>query len=64
MYEELVVQHCSLLEEREKQKAEEVRRKVMQEKASRDKQLQEEKHRRRKETKDQHNHEVELVNRL
>ncbi len=39
MYEELQKQHAKLLEEREIEKASEIRRKIMQEKSSRDKQL-------------------------
>lgn len=64
MYEELQDQHIKLLEEREGEKQQEMKRKIMQEKSSRDKQLYEEKHRKKVENKEQFKQEVELVQRL
>lgn len=64
MYEQLQDEHLKLLEEREKEKQEELKRKIMLEKNSRDIQLHEEKHRKRVEEKDQFKQEVELVKRL
>jgi len=51
MYENLQDQHVRLLEEKEVEKANEVKRRIMQEKASRDKQLQDEKVKKRQEQK-------------
>ncbi len=64
MYEGLQKQHISLLERREMEKNEEMRRKILQEKMSRDKQLKEEKKRRKRENKEQFESEVEMVKRL
>ncbi len=64
MYENLQDQHVRLLEQREIDKMNEIKRKVMMEKESRDKQLVEEKTRKKCEEKEQHKAEVELVRRL
>jgi len=53
MYENLQEQHLKLLEQREVEKHDEIKRKIDAEKASRDKQLKEEKHRKRHDQKDQ-----------
>ena len=53
-----------MLENREVEKTQEMKKKIMMEKNSRDKQLHEEKHRKRVEEKDQFKQEVELVKRL
>ncbi len=53
-----------LLEEREREKLEEVKRKVLNEKESRDKQLHEEKSRKKVEEKTSFRQEVDLVRRL
>lgn len=55
MYENLQDQHLKLLEQREREKMEEIRRKIGAEKNSRDKQLKEEKHRKRHEEREQAN---------
>ena len=52
MYEKLQEQHIKLLEDREIEKQQEMKRKIMQEKNSRDKQLYEEKHRKKVEDKE------------
>ena len=52
MYEQLQDEHVKLLGQREVEKANAVREKIMQEKESRDKQLREEKIRKRKEEKE------------
>lgn len=57
-YEDLQEQHVKLLDEKENEKAAEVKRRIMQEKASRDKQLQEEKLRRKQEQREAYKHEV------
>jgi hypothetical protein len=64
MYEELQQQHIKLLENREYEKAREIKTKIMMEKQSRDKQLQEEKSRKKVEDKDNFKQEVQLVKRL
>ena len=64
MYEQLQDQHVKLLDEKEVEKTAEQKKKILQEKASRDKQLQEEKQRRRVEEKETYKHEVTLVQRL
>ena len=64
MYEQLQNEHVKLLGQREVEKAQACREKVMQEKESRDKQLKEEKVRKRREDKDAFQQEVDLVNRL
>jgi sorbitol-specific phosphotransferase system component IIBC len=53
MYEGLQKQHISLLEQREIEKNEEMRRKIRLEKESRDKQLQEEKYKKKRDHKEQ-----------
>ena len=53
-----------LLEDREKEKLDEIKRKVLNEKESRDKQLYEEKSRKKVEEKTQFRQEVDLVKRL
>ena len=64
MYENLQDQHLRLLEQREREKMDEIRRKIDAEKNSRDKQLKEEKHRKRHEEKEQAHQEAEMVARL
>ena len=64
MYENLQEQHLKLLEQREREKNDEIKRKIGAEKASRDKQLKEEKTRKRHEEKDQAAQEAEMVTRL
>lgn len=64
MYENLQDQHVRLLEEKEIEKAAELKARIMQEKVSRDKQLVDEKQKRRYDQKQQHGQEVALVKRL
>lgn len=64
MYESLQEQHVKLLENREFEKAKEIKKKIMLEKESRDKQLIEEKTRKKVEDKDNFKQEVQLVKRL
>jgi hypothetical protein len=64
MYENLQDQHVKLLEEKEIEKAAELKRRIMQEKQTRDKQLNEDKFRRKVEQKQTHTQEVALVKRL
>ena len=64
LYEDLQNEHVKLLGQREVEKANAVREKIMQEKESRDRQLKEEKIRKRKEEKEAFQNEVELVQRL
>ena len=61
MYENLQEEHVKLLEVKETEKAAEIRRRIQNEKQSRDKQLQEEKIRRKVEQKETYKHEVTLV---
>lgn len=64
MYESLAEEHVKLLGQREAEKNQAIREKIMQEKESRDRQLKEEKIRKRKEEKEAFQLEVELVQRL
>ena len=64
LYENLQDQHVKLLEEKEVEKAVEHKNRIVQEKLSRDKQLQDEKVRRKVEQKQTYKQEVAFVNRL
>ena len=64
MYENLQDQHVKLLEEKELEKAAELKKRIMQEKQTRDRQLNEDKFRRKVEQKQTHTQEVALVKRL
>ena len=57
-------EHGKLLEQREKEKADAVREKIMNDKASRDQQLRDEKRRRKMEQKENMLQEQEYINRL
>jgi hypothetical protein len=61
LYENLQDQHVKLLEEKEVEKATELKRRILQEKVSRDKQLQDEKVRKRVEEKAVYKQEISLV---
>ena len=64
MYEKLQEQHVKLLEDREVEKNRELKKKIMHEKESRDKQLVEEKSRKKVESREQFRQEIDLVKRL
>ena len=64
LYEDLQDKHVKLLDEKEVEKAAELKRRIMQEKLSRDKQLLEDKSRRKHEQRETHKQEVSLVQRL
>lgn len=57
-------EHYKLLEEREKQKERQVKEKIMNDKFSRDLQLQDQLRRKRREEKEQMTHELETIKRL
>lgn len=64
LYDEMAEEHYKLLEERELQKSQQTREKVMNDKYSRDLQLQDERRRKRREDKEQLAQELENINRL
>ena len=64
LYDEMAEEHQKLLEEREMQKAKQIRDKIMNDKQSRDLQLQDERRRKRREDKEQLAQELDNINRL
>lgn len=64
LYDEMAEEHYKLLEEREKQKNQQTREKIMNDKYSRDLQLQDERRRKRKEDKEMMTQELETIKRL
>ena len=64
LYDEMAAEHYKLLEEREKQKSDQVRQKIMNDKMSRDLQLQDERRRKRQEDKTTMQQELDNINRL
>jgi len=63
-YDEMAVEHGKLQELREKEKQDAIMKKIMNDKASRDQQLQQEKRRKKLDEKEQLNQEIEYLNRL
>ena len=61
MYDEMAEEHYKLLEEREKQKERQVKEKIMNDKFSRDLQLQDQLRRKRRDEKEQMKHELETI---
>jgi len=64
LYDKMAEEHYKLLEEREKQKERQVKDKIMNDKFSRDLQLQDEKRRKRREDKETMTQELETIKRL
>ena len=64
LYDEMAEEHQRLLEERELQKARQTRDKILNDKYSRDMQLQDERRRKRKEDKEQLTQELDNIRRL
>jgi hypothetical protein len=64
MYDDMHDEHGKLLEEREKQKANANKQKIMDDKEGRDQQMKDEQRRRKTEAKEMMNQEKEYINRL
>jgi len=64
LYDQIYDEHGKLLEQREKQKADALKQKVLMDKESRDQQLRDEQHRKKKDQINQMNQEKEYINRL
>lgn len=64
LYDEMAEEHYKLLEQREKQKNQQTHAKIMNDKFSRDLQLQDERRRKRREDKEQMTQELDTINRL
>lgn len=64
LYDEMAEEHYKLLEEREIQKGQQTREKILNDKYSRDLQLQDERRRKRREDKEQMAQELETIQRL